>query len=249
MVAKVRQAVREIETSRHMAAVGSFAARLSHEIRNPLTSLKLNLQSLERDGAAGRLPDSSARPIGICLREIERLDRVVTGALRLGRERPLALADCQLHQIVRDALEVVRPQLEQQGVAIATTLGAASDRVRGDPGSLKAVFLNLFLNAAEAMPDGGTLSVASEVVKADPGFASCRVRVTDSGAGVPPEARDRIFEPFFSTKPRGTGFGLPVALRTVEEHGGQLRLADDGGGGGGASFLVDLPLTPAEPSP
>ncbi len=250
MVAKVRDMVREIETSRHLAAVGSFAARLAHEIRNPLTSLKLNLQSLERDAAAGRLPDSSARPVGICLREIERLDQVVGGALRLGRDRSLRQAPCSVHQIVGDALEVIRPQLERQQVVLETALRARSDRVKGDPGSLKAVFLNLFLNAVEAMPEGGTLAVSSDAAPAGAAAGeTIRVRVTDTGTGVPAPARERIFEPFYSTKPRGTGFGLPVALRTVEEHGGRLRLAGDSAAGRGASFLVELPLTAEEPSP
>ncbi len=241
MVAKVREMVREIETSRHMAAVGTFASRLAHEVRNPLTSLKLNLQSLQRDATAGRFPPDSARPVGICLREIERLDRVVGGALRLGREPSGARVPCAVDEVVAEALEVVRPQLEQQRVALRVALHAGTDRVRSDPGALKAAFLNLFLNAAEAMPDGGTLSVSSEIVAAGGGPTTCRIRIGDTGPGVPPDIREQIFEPFFSTKARGTGFGLPVALRTVEELGGQLRLADEGAPAG-AAFLVDLPL-------
>jgi signal transduction histidine kinase len=250
MVAKVRDMVREIETSRHMAAVGKFAAQLAHEIRNPLTSLKLNLQSLERDAAGGVLPESCARPVRICLREIERLDRVVRGALILGRDRFGTRAPCRVHQIVRDALDVVIPQLEQQRVVLEAALSAPSDRVTGDPENLKAAFLNLFLNAAEAMPTGGTLSVSTEALTTRPGSCGIiSVRIADTGSGVPAPVRERIFEPFYSTKPQGTGFGLPVALRTVEEHGGRLRVADDDGPGRGAAFLVELPLSPEEPLP
>lgn len=245
MVAKVRDMVREIETSRHMAAVGAFAARLAHEIRNPLTSLKLNLQSLERDAAAGHLPESSTRPVGICLREIERLDRVVGGALRLGRDRFDGNASCSVHQILNEALDVIRPQLEEQQVTLETAFHAPRDHVRGDPANLKAAFLNLFLNAVEAMPEGGALAVATDAA-ADAGARDIlRIRVADTGPGVPALAREKIFEPFFSTKPSGTGFGLPVALRTVEECGGRLRLADDGGERG-AVFLVELPLASEE---
>jgi signal transduction histidine kinase len=241
MVAKVREMVREIESSRHMVAVGSFAAQLSHEIRNPLTSLKLNLQSLQRDASAGSLPESAIRPVGICLREIERLDRVVGGALSLGRDRAFARVPCSVHQILGDALDVVRAQLEQHQVAVATSFVAPDDRVEGDTESLKAVFLNLFLNAAEAMPGGGRLSVSTERAgRARRARDILRVRVADTGVGVPVAARERIFEPFYSTKPQGTGFGLPVALRTVEEHGGRLLLAAEDRGG--AVFLVELPL-------
>jgi signal transduction histidine kinase len=247
MVAKVRGMLREIESSRHMAAVGAFATQLSHEVRNPLTSLKLNLQSLERDAAAGQLPDSAAKPVGICLREIERLDRVVGGALSLGRDRALTRVPCAVHQILGDALDLVRAQLGQQHVTVETSLLAPRDRVDGDPENLKAVFLNLLINAAEAMPDGGTLAVATQGGDTAPDAgAFIRVRVRDTGVGVPPGARERIFEPFYSTKPRGTGFGLSVALRTVEEHGGRLRLEEDDGQGRGAAFLVELPLAAEE---
>ena len=246
MVEKVRTMVHEIEASRHMAAVGAFASQLSHEVRNPLTSLKLNLQSLERDAEAGQLPESASRPLGICLREIERLDRVVGGALSLGRERELALVPFSVHGILGDALDVVRAQLADQRVALETSLLAPHDRIEGDPESLKAAFLNLFLNAAEAMPTGGRLSISTDSADATTGPGRViRVRVADTGPGVPVAARERIFEPFYSTRPRGTGFGLPVALRTVEEHGGRLRLAEDDRAQG-AVFLVELPLRPEE---
>ena len=248
MVGKVRDMLREIEVSRHMAAVGEFAARLSHEIRNPLTSIKLNLQRLERASRTGELPAESRAPLAICLREIERLDRVVRGALSLGQDRRARHVPCALHDIVGDALGVVRAQLDQHGVSVETGFGAATDRVMGEPEHLKAVFLNLFLNAAEAMPDGGRLRVSSECDDSSRvAPARIRVRVADTGGGIPPEQQEQIFQPFFSTKPHGTGFGLPLALRTVEEHGGHIRLVVNGDSGGGAVFEVELPLAPPEP--
>jgi signal transduction histidine kinase len=251
MVGRIRDMLREIEASRHMAAVGEFAAQLSHEVRNPLTSIKLNLQRLERDAAAGALPPEAAIPVRISLREIERLDRVVRGVLALGRDRPERRETCALHGILAEALEVVRPQLEQQRVVIETVFAARCDRVAGEPEHLKALFLNLFLNAAEAMPDGGCLRVTSEGDDpAEGGTATkLRVRVADTGRGVPAELRDRIFKPFFSTKSQGTGFGLPLAARTVEEHGGRLELAPDDTHAPGAVFVVELPIAPGAPGP
>jgi signal transduction histidine kinase len=243
MATKAGEMVREIETSRHMAAVGQFAAQLSHEIRNPLTSLKLNLQSIARDAAAGALPPATTRPIQICLREIERLDRVVRGALRLGREAGKERVACRLHSVVTEALDLVHAQLDQQRVSVETSLRAPDDLVRAEPEDLKAAFLNLFLNAAEAMPGGGTLSVHTLDLPANDHAASAiRVRVRDTGPGVPDGLRDKIFDPFYSTKSQGTGFGLPVALRTVEEHGGHLGLEAPENADGGATFVVDLPL-------
>lgn len=248
MVDKVREMLLEVAASRHMAAVGEFAAQLSHEIRNPLTSIKLNLQRLERSIRDGATAADAQAPLGICLREIERLDRVVRGVLTLGRERPSRQEPCALHDIVGDALAVVRAQLDQQGVSVETSFAAPRDRVLGEPEHLKAVFLNLFLNAAEAMPAGGRLRVTThgndESVEGKP---SIQVRVEDTGRGVPAELRDRVFKPFFSTKAQGTGFGLPLSARTIEEHGGRLALRPDAREAG-AAFLVELPLA-LEPQP
>ena len=247
MAGKVRETLHQIEASRHMVAVGQFAGQLSHEIRNPLTSLKLNLQSLQRDVAAARIPADAGQPIAICLREIERLDRVSRGVLSLGRERRAAAAQCSVHQSLSEALDTMRAQLDAQRVTVRTALDATADTVHGDAEQLTAVFVNLLLNAAEAMPDGGTIGVASANEQAGPEVAAViRVSVADEGPGVAPELRERVFEPFFSTKPEGTGFGLALALRTVEEHGGRLRL-ESPLQGSGAVFVVELPLAPEEP--
>jgi len=247
MVGKVRETLHQIEASRHMVAVGRFAAQLSHEIRNPLTSVKLNLQSLQRDVAAGRIPEDASQPIEICLQEIKRLDRVSRGVLSLGHERRPGAERCSVHRCLTEALDTMGAQLIAQRVTARTTLGATADMVNGDPQHLTAVFVNLLLNAAEAMPEGGTICIVSANeptgVEAP---ALVRVTLADSGPGVAPELRERIFDPFFTTKPEGTGFGLALALRTVEEHGGRLRL-DPPPPGGGAVFAVELPLAP-EPS-
>ena len=135
-------------------------------------------------------------------------------------------------------------QLVAQRVTARTALGATADTVNGDPQHLTAVFVNLLLNAAEAMPDGGSISVVSANEPAGLDVpAVVRVTVADSGPGIAPELREQIFDPFFSTKPEGTGFGLALALRTVEEHGGRLRL-EPPPQGGGAVFVVELPLAP-----
>jgi signal transduction histidine kinase len=247
MVGKVRETLRQIEASRHMVAVGRFAAQLSHEIRNPLTSLKLNLQSLQRDVAAGRIPEDASRPIAICLREIERLGRVSRGVLSLGRERRPEAVPCSVHQSLTEALDTMRAQLSAQRVTARTALDATADTVNGDAEHLTAVFVNLLLNAAEAMPGGGTVSVMSANQPAGPGVpAVIHVAVVDEGPGIAPELCERIFEPFFSTKSEGSGFGLALALRTVEEHGGRLRL-EPPLQGSGAVFVVELPLAPEEP--
>ena len=116
MVDKVKTMIRQVESSRHMAAIGQFSAHVSHEIRNPLTSLKLNLQGLKRDVESGHIPSDCARPVEICLREIQRLDEVATGVLSLGRPRPLEQEPCSVHGLLDDSLDVVSAQLMEQDV-------------------------------------------------------------------------------------------------------------------------------------
>lgn len=229
MAGKIRRTLRDVESSRRMAAVGEFAARISHEIRNPLTSIKLNLQGLERQG--------ESRRAGIALREIERLDRVVEAILTLGRPRPLKRSHCSVHGCVDQAVELLDPQMRRKNVRVIRQLGAERFTVLGDDGQLRGVFLNLLLNAIEAMPDGGTIQVTSSSDD-----HNVRVTVCDDGPGVLPTTRDAIFDPFVSTKSAGSGFGLPLSLRTVEEHGGRLKLSDRVDERSGACFSVTLPL-------
>ncbi len=248
MVQEVREMLRRIEKSRQMAAIGEFASQISHEIRNPLTSIKLNLQSLERDAAGKRSPKDCARPIGICLREVRRLDRVVRGVLSVARARSSTRELCSINSTLQEALEVLRPQLEEQGIVVEEDLRAREDTVRGDQEQLKGVFLNILLNGAEAMPKGGTLRVSTDAGDGAHGQETreIRVRIADEGSGVPPESKEKIFEPFFSTKQEGTGIGLALASYAVEEHGGALTLEDDGVGAKGAALVVELPLATPE---
>lgn len=239
MVDKVGTMLRQVESSRHMAAIGEFSAHVSHEIRNPLTSLKLNLQGLERDVERGHIPSDCARPVEICLREIQRLDEVASGVLSLGRPRLREQEPCSAHSLLDDSLDVVSAQLSEQNVVLEKFLAADSDTVSADPEALKATFLNLFLNAAEAMQDGGVLRISTRVLASEDRL---EIRITDDGPGIPPEVREKVFRPFVSTKSGGTGLGLPLSLRTVEEHAGTLVLAQEPSDGGGAEFVIDLPL-------
>ena len=240
MVDKVRTMLRQVESSRHMAAIGEFAAHVSHEIRNPLTSLKLNLQGLERDVKSGHHPSDSARPVEICLREIHRLDEVAAGVLNLGRPRSVEKEPCSVHSLLDDALDVMGAQLGEQNVTVERDFEGELDSLSGNAEALKAAFLNLLLNAAEAMPDGGKLRIATRGPMPRGGL---EIRIADDGAGIPPEVREQVFRPFFSTKSGGTGLGLPLALRTFEEHGGKLTIAPEPRAGRGTEFVIDLPLS------
>lgn len=237
MVARVRETVRQIEASRQMAVVGEFASQVAHEIRNPLTSMKLNMQSLARDVKSGRISEESARPIEISLREIERLDRVVSGVLSLGRPRSAARETVPIGKILGGALDVLTPQASEHGIGVETSYDAATFPVTGNAEELRGAFLNLFLNAMEAMPDGGTLRVSTRPLPA----GEIEVRIADDGPGIPKALREEIFRPFYSSKRGGTGLGLSLALRAFEEHGGTLAVAGSPGRGRGAELVVTLP--------
>lgn len=244
MAAKVGEMLAQVERSRQMAAIGEFAAEIAHEIRNPLTSVKLNLQRIERVVRAGNVPGAASRPLAISLREISRLERVIRGVLHLGRPRALARRPCALHGCIQAALETVRSQAQRQRIRIETELAAGSDVVPGDAGQVEAALLNLLLNAIEAMPDGGVLRVATWTENRVDETGTIVIRVADSGPGIPAAGRDRLFRPFYTTKPEGTGLGLATALRTIEEHGGTLALEEREAprAGSGAVFRIELPL-------
>ena len=248
MTERVREMMVQVERGRQMAAVGEFANEIAHEIRNPLTSIKLNLQALERGARDAQVAPPLVRPLEISLREVHRLDRVVHGVLRLGRGRSAERSVVALRQVVQRAVDVARPQLEHRGVRVAVVQSADVDEVVADAPQLEAAVLNLLLNAAEATPPGGLVRVSVEAVdRGDPTSAPhVRVCVRDAGDGVATELRERIFQPFFTTKPGGTGLGLALAQRTAEEHGGSLTLLEDSTGeriaDSGAVFVLELPL-------
>lgn len=247
MVEEVRKMLERVEETRQMAVMGEFASQVSHEIRTPLTSIKLNLQELGRDAGQGRIPEDSVPAVRICLREVERLDRAVSSVLSMVPTHPPEREACSLHDILADAIEAVAPQLRQNDVRVERGFRAARDRVLGDPQALESVFVNLLVNAGEAMPGGGTVTLESEnrdAASTDVGVI--QVRVSDEGPGIPAEIRGKIFRPFVSTKTDGTGFGLAVARRIVEEHEGRIDLDSASSGNPGATFVVALPLAGEE---
>lgn len=234
MVRKVREMVSQIESSRQMAVLGQFAANLSHEVRNPLTSIKLNLQKLERAERTGQLSERAGRPLEIALREVARLDAVVRGVLDLARARPPEPMPCSLHQLVDETLEIVGAQVE--GVLLERSFLSEEDSVEVDPSQVKGALLNLMLNSLDAMPEGGTLRIGTARSN-----GRIRLNVSDTGRGIPAAVRAEIFRPFFTTKSSGTGLGLPLAKRAVEDNGGTLALVPEHAESG-TEFVIEFPL-------
>ncbi len=237
MAERLRETVEQIGRSGRMAVVGELASYLSHEIRNPLSSIQLNLQGIRREVARDAKATDAVESVDICLREVRRLDRVVSSVLKLGRWRAGEARPVYVHAVLADSLGLVAPQFEQHGVQVETVYRAEDDLVRGDPEELTAAFLNLFLNSGDAMSNGGELRVVTES-----GDEEIRVTISDTGGGIPESIRKQIWEPFFTTREEGSGIGLPLAVRTIEEHDGSLALLEREANHKGATFVIRLPL-------
>jgi signal transduction histidine kinase len=217
--------------SERLAAIGRIAAQITHEIRNPLSSISLNAEELgERAPQARELCDA-------IVGEVDRLAAITEDYLRFARLPKPQLQRADLNDTVRDLLEFVRPELDAGGLEVRLSLSPELPRVLADVAQLRQLLLNLLRNAREAMPSGGRLWVATRG-----GEASVEVEVRDSGPGIPAERLTRIFDPFFTTKERGTGLGLAMAQEIAQEHGGQLSCESTPGQG--TAFTLRLPAAP-----
>ncbi len=224
MTESLRRTLRELSQRQALAAVGEFAASLAHEVRNPLTSIRLDLQRVEE-----KLPDKSdARDLlGRALGEIERVDRSVTGALRVARSGSVTLEPVDIRLPLEAAIHSAEPELEAHGATLAVEpAGADPLWVKGDAPALEQLFLNLLLNAAQALDEGGRVEVT--VARYRDGVS---ISIRDTGRGIPLENIERIFEPFYSTRPEGTGLGLAIAQRIATAHGGELEIVSTPGAG------------------
>jgi len=236
MTTRLREMIAQVEASRQTAVLGRFAAELSHEIRNPLTAIKISLQGLDRDAREGRIPESSRESVRMALREIRRLDDAVRAALQAGRP-PAAPQPFGIHDLLDDAVSLLRPQAAAGGIVIERGTATRAEGL-GDREALRGALVNILLNAIEALPRGGTVRVSTTITGED----VIEIRVADDGPGIPSAIRDRVFTPFFTTKDGGTGLGLSLALQAVRAHGGSLTLAEVSRG---TEVIVSLRIRPA----
>jgi signal transduction histidine kinase len=238
MTESLQRTLREKASRESLAAMGEFAASLAHEVRNPLTAVKIDLQSLQE-----KVADDEALtvPLRRALEEIDRLDSTVGDALSVVR-RGDGDRTLDVWQPIRAAAHSAGPAFSKT-VATLEVIGEDDELpVRGDAAGLEQLFLNLLLNAAEALPAGGRATIGAQRER-----GSVLVRVEDDGPGIPEEVRRRIFEPLFSTKETGTGLGLTISRRIVEAHRGDLSVGD--AEGGGTLVAIRLPFADTGASP
>ena len=219
MVSAIARANEQLVASERLATVGKMAAHVTHEIRNPLSSIALNLELLEED-LTQAAPEARAlvRAIG---NEVDRLTSLSEQYLAFARQRPSSVAPEELGDVVREACEFVRRELEKVGVRLELSIDEGVGSVTVDESQIKQALFNLLRNARDAMPEGGVVRV--EVRALGP---NAEIVIEDEGTGIDPEVRARLFEPFFTTKNHGTGLGLVITRQIVEAHGGALELGE-----------------------
>jgi signal transduction histidine kinase len=246
-----------IRYSRKLAALGRLSAGVAHEVKNPLHAMMIHLELLRQQfqsksigaraasarAAGGAVVAAAAPPVDetealqhvdVIAGEIRRLDEVVQGFLKFTRPEDLKLQAVSLGALFDEVLPIVRPEAQRTGVTVNFTGREAPD-VNGDPAMLRQAFLNLALNACQAMPNGGVLDIRCEAARG----RRVMISFADTGVGIKPEHLSRVFDLYFTTKPKGSGIGLSMVFRTVQMHDGDIEVQSTPGAG--TVFRLFLP--------
>jgi signal transduction histidine kinase len=249
MVSGVSRAQALALSNERLAAIGKMAAHVTHEIRNPLSAMGLNVELLEeelashmpelREGTNGAQRAEVKNLLAAIQREVQRLEHLSEEYLRVARlPQPRMEAD-DVAAAVREIVAFARPEIELALCAVELHVGDDLPAALFDEAQLRQALLNLLRNAREAMPSGGPIDVRVEAQG-----MSVVVDVEDRGGGIPEDIRPRVFDPFFSTKGEGTGLGLAITRHIVEAHGGNVTCEPRGGGG--TRFRIALPIAPSK---
>lgn len=237
--AQLKQKQEELLRAEQLAAVGRISAQIAHEVRNPLSSIGLNVDMLQEavTGARFQSAEEAAEAkqlLTAVIGEVDRLTEVTEQYLAMARPQRPALQPEDVEQVLDTVLEFSRPELERAEIHVRKSFAADGAKALADENQLKQVFLNLIRNSREAMNGGGTLQVRSRAVNGHVEF-----ELADTGRGMTDDVRSRIFEPFFTTKDGGTGLGLSVTRQIVEAHGGSIDCTSVPGTG--TTFVIRLP--------
>jgi signal transduction histidine kinase len=227
----LQKAQSEIAQSEKLAALGYLSAGMAHEIRNPLNSISLFIQLMRQNTVDPEQLDYQ----GKILKEIDRIDDIIRKLLDASRRTRNISNDIFIDRVIDNALEVFSPQIETGKIRVTRSYCDAPPPIKADPVELEQIFTNLFLNALDEMLSGGHLDI--EVSEEN---GRVVVRVTDNGGGIPPEILSSIFDPFFSTKSRGTGMGLPVVQRIARIYEGNIQVEKSSPEG--TTFRLDFPV-------
>ncbi len=221
----------QLRRAEKLSTLGEMAAVLAHEIRNPLGSIRGTAEILKDDYPPG---SPKHEFIEIQIKETERLNNVVEDFLRMARQQPLEMSSCALVEELETILKLTENQAKTAQVLVIPDFTDKSITVSGDGEKLRQAFLNIMINALQATPANGVVTVAARRCQ-----AGAEISFSDSGAGIERRNLARIFEPFFTTKPDGTGLGLAITRKIIEGHGGKLEIESEPGAG--TKVIVILP--------
>lgn len=219
--------------------IARLAGGLAHEIKNPLSTIRLNLELLAEDFADPETPRErrAARKIEIVYKECERLQTILDDFLKFTRARQLKLVPCQLNREVRQLLDFYAPKATEAGIEVIDYLSSSLPTVMLDPEAFRSALWNLIINAEQAMPEGGQI-----VVRTAPCPDGVRLDLIDTGCGMDPQILRNAFDAFYSTKRNGSGLGLAITKQVIEAHGGRIYVQSERGKG--TQFSIVLPTPP-----
>lgn len=224
-----------------LVSLGELSAYVAHEIRNPLTGIRTTVQFV---GSKFKPNDPRREDLEDVIKELDRIEQIITGLLMFARPPAARPQPCDLHAVLDKTLDIVELQAGDSQVTLARGYADDLPLVWADPDLAQQVFLNLCLNAIQAMPQGGELRVATGVRRYRTRRSLVDVSFTDTGVGIPRELMERIFDPFFTTRSMGTGLGLSISLQIMREAGGTITARNNPDGG--ATMRASFPV-PAEP--
>ena len=249
LVQDVREALRlerQMRLAERLSALGTLAAAMAHEIRNPLEAMDLNLALLERNLATVQFAaderEKKNKYVKILESEIVRLEGIVENFLSFARPSESSVAAIHLEAILRQIVDLLSNQAGSKKVALDLSV-VGIPVVWGSEDQLKQAFLNLAINSLEAMPNGGVLRIRTEAPRKTGSVGGANlaiVSIQDTGVGISQEQLGRLFDPFFTTRPKGTGLGLTIVQRVVQEHHGRISVSSVPGQG--STFTIELPL-------
>ena len=220
-----------------LANLGMLSAGLAHEIKNGMVAIQTFVDLLLEKNQDAELGD-------IVKHELRRINGIVSQMLQIGAPGPAGFKPVRVHEVLDHSLRLLQPQTTVKLIAVEKNYRAEFDSVQGNDTQLQQTFMNLLLNAVEAMGANGTLTVSTEISGAESGARSLQIHIQDTGRGIAPENLARLFEPFFTTKKNGTGLGLAISHRIVREHQGSIRAHSEAGNR--TTFSVSLPVAPVK---
>jgi PAS domain S-box-containing protein len=243
----IRQLELQVRRTDRLASLGTLAAGMAHEIKNPLVSIKTFTQLMPERYDDADFRETFSSLVG---GEVKRIDSIVNQLLRFSRPSKPVLAAISLHDLLNNALKLLQQQMRSKNIQLSTSFTIAPDSINADGDQLSQAFINFFLNAIEAMQQGGTLTVVTSQPSPEhpssawwnghPDRPMILVRIQDTGEGISQEDLTHIFDPFFTTKSQGTGLGLSVAHGIIQEHSGLIDVKSEAGHG--TTFTIAIPL-------